>query len=46
MAVPIEFIIGLKLLFIDILIKTILPLSFGLGLLLVWTYKVWLRNKK
>lgn len=43
---PIEAIIGIKVLFIDILIKTIIPLSIGLGLLLVWTFKTWLQNKK
>lgn len=50
MAFPIEFIIGLKVLFIDLLIKAVIPLSIGLGLLvvwtIVWTFKTWLQNKK
>lgn len=45
MAVPIEFIVGLKLLFIDILIKTILPLSIGLTLIALWAFKVWLKHQ-
>lgn len=45
MAVPIEFIVGLKVLFIDILIKTVLPLSIGLSLIGLWAFKVWLKHQ-